>query len=37
MNSRRLVRDFEYLPAVHEAMVKWAMIRIMVHRLEAVA
>lgn len=37
MNSRRLVRDFEYLPAVHEAMVKWAMVRIMVRRLEAAA
>lgn len=35
MNSRRLARDYEYLPAVHEAMVKWAMIRIMVRRLAA--
>ena len=30
VNSRRLARDYQYLPAVHEAMVKWAMIRIMV-------
>ncbi|WP_406724465.1 IS5 family transposase [Streptomyces sp. GD-15H] len=36
VNSRRLARDYEYLPAVHEAMVKWAMIRIMVRRVAAV-
>jgi transposase len=35
VNSRRLARDYEYLPAVHEAMVKWAMIRIMVRRVAA--
>ncbi|WP_237409533.1 IS5 family transposase [Streptomyces sp. M2CJ-2] len=33
VNSRRLTRDYEYLPAVHEAMVKWTMIRIMVRRV----
>ncbi|MFF1571080.1 IS5 family transposase, partial [Streptomyces sp. NPDC058293] len=33
MNSRRLARDYEYLPAVHEAMVKWAMIKVMIRRL----
>ena len=35
VNSRRLARDEEYLPVVHEAMVKWAMIRIMVRRVAA--
>ena len=35
VNNRRLARDYEYLPAVHEAMVKWAMIRIMVRRVAA--
>lgn len=33
VNSRRLARDYEYLPAVHEAMVKWAMVRIMIRRV----
>ncbi|MFE6904747.1 IS5 family transposase [Streptomyces sp. NPDC057717] len=37
VNSRRLARDYEYLPVVHEAMVKWAMIRIMARRLAAAA
>jgi transposase len=31
---RRLVRDYERLPKVHEAFVKWAMIGIMLNRLE---
>jgi transposase len=35
VNSRRLARDYEYLPVVHEAMVKWAMIRIMARRVAA--
>ncbi|MFI6360653.1 IS5 family transposase [Streptomyces sp. NPDC050743] len=33
VNSRRLARDYEYLPAAHEAMVKWAMVRIMIRRV----
>ncbi|MBC9719537.1 transposase [Streptomyces sp. TRM66268-LWL] len=35
VNSRRLARDYEYLPVVHEAMMKWAMIRIMAGRVAA--
>ncbi|QCX82680.1 Transposase DDE domain protein (plasmid) [Streptomyces sp. YIM 121038] len=35
VNSRRLARDYEYLPLVHEAMVKRAMIRIMARRVTA--
>jgi transposase len=30
---RRLVRDYERLPATHEAMVKWAMVGLMLNRL----
>jgi transposase len=30
---RRLVRDYERLPAHHEAMVKWSMIQLMARRL----
>lgn len=30
---RRLVRDYERLPASHEAMVKWAMVGLMLNRL----
>jgi transposase len=30
---RRLVRDHERLPATHEAMVKWAMVGLMLNRL----
>lgn len=33
MRQRRLVRDYERLPETHEAMVKWAMIAIMLNRL----
>lgn len=33
MRCRRLVRDYERLPDSHEAMVKWAMIGLMVRRL----
>jgi transposase len=33
MRQRRLVRDYERLPATHEAIVKWAMVAIMVNRL----
>jgi transposase len=33
MRCRRLVRDYERLPESHEAMVKWAMIGLMVRRL----
>ena len=33
MRFRRLVRDYERLPETHEAMVKWAMIAIMLNRL----
>jgi transposase len=30
---RHLVRDYERLPASHEAMVKWAMVALMLNRL----
>ena len=30
---RRLVRDYERLPATHEAFVKWAMVGLMLNRL----
>ena len=30
---RRTVRDYEQLPASHEAMILWAMIALMTHRL----
>jgi hypothetical protein len=30
---RRTVRDYERLPAHHEAMVKWAMVAVMTRRL----
>jgi hypothetical protein len=30
---RRTVRDYETLPASHEAMILWAMIALMSHRL----
>ena len=33
MRFRRLARDYERLPAIHEAMVKWAMIALMLNRL----
>jgi len=33
MRQRRLVRDYERLPETHEAMVKWAMVAIMLNRL----
>jgi transposase len=33
MRWRRLVRDYERLPENHEAMVKWAMIGLMLNRL----
>jgi len=33
MRHRRLVRDYERLPETHEAMVKWAMIAIILNRL----
>ena len=33
MRSRRLVRDYETLPEVHEAMVLWSMTRLMTRRL----
>lgn len=33
MRFRRLVRDYERLPETHEAMVKWAMVGIMLNRL----
>lgn len=33
MRSRRLVRDYETLPAMHEAMVLWSMIMLMSGRL----
>ena len=32
---RRTTRDYERLPASHEAMVLWAMIALMTRRLEA--
>jgi hypothetical protein len=33
MRSRRLVRDYETLPAMHEAMVLWSMTMLMTGRL----
>ncbi len=33
MRHRRLARDYERLPATHEAIVKWAMVAIMLNRL----
>ena len=30
---RRTVRDYEHLPASHEAMILWAMIALMTRRL----
>jgi transposase len=33
MRWRRLVRDYERLPASHEALVRWAMVGIMLNRL----
>nr|WP_248003136.1 hypothetical protein [Streptomyces sp. RLB1-33] len=33
MGSRRLVRDYETLPAMHEAMVLWSMTMLMSSRL----
>ncbi|HEY8640838.1 MAG TPA: IS5 family transposase [Solirubrobacterales bacterium] len=33
MRFRRLVRNYERLPATHEAVVKWAMVGIMLNRL----
>ena len=33
MRWRRLVRDYERLPETHEAMVKWAMVAVMLNRL----
>lgn len=33
MRWRRLVRDYERLPETHEAMVKWAMVGVMLNRL----
>jgi transposase len=30
---RRTVRDYEHLPASHEAMITWAMIALMARRL----
>ncbi|MCX5197064.1 transposase [Streptomyces sp. NBC_00249] len=33
MRSRRLVRDFEMLPVMHEAMVLWSMTMLMTGRL----
>ena len=33
IRQRRLARDYERLPATHEAIVKWAMIAIMLNRL----
>ena len=34
---RRTVRDYEHLPASHEAMILWAMIALMTRRLAATA
>ena len=34
---RRTVRDYETLPASHEAMILWAMIALMSHRLTQAA
>ncbi|MCA1679310.1 MAG: IS5 family transposase [Actinobacteria bacterium] len=33
MRQRRLARDYERLPATHEAIVKWAMVAVMLNRL----
>ncbi|MFJ1561601.1 hypothetical protein [Streptomyces mirabilis] len=33
MRSRRLMRDYETLPQVHEAMVPWSMTMLMSRRL----
>jgi transposase len=33
LRQRRLVRDYERLPETHEAMVKWAMVAVMLNRL----
>ncbi|MFF1545076.1 hypothetical protein [Streptomyces sp. NPDC058291] len=33
MRSRRLVRDYETLPVMHEAMVLWSMTMLMSGRL----
>ncbi|MFJ9752700.1 hypothetical protein [Streptomyces chartreusis] len=33
MRSRRLVRDYERLPTMHEAMVLWSMTMLMSGRL----
>ena len=33
MRWRRLVRDYERLPETHEAMVRWAMVGLMLNRL----
>jgi hypothetical protein len=33
MRFRRLVRDYERLPANHEAVVKWAVVGIVLNRL----
>jgi transposase len=33
MRFRRLARDYERLPQTHEAMVKWAMVALMLNRL----
>ncbi|MGW6145456.1 hypothetical protein [Streptomyces sp. NPDC055140] len=33
MRSRRLVRDYEVLPVMHEAMVQWSMTMLMSSRL----
>ena len=34
---RRTVRDYEHLPASHEAMILWAMISLMTRRLTPAA
>jgi transposase len=34
---RRTTRDYEHLPASHEAMILWAMIALMTRRLAATA
>ena len=31
---RRLVRDYERLPETHEAIVKWALVGVMLNRLD---
>jgi transposase len=33
MRWRRLVRDYERLPETHEAMIKWAIVGLMLNRL----